>query len=489
MAPHVLHMTATPIPRTLSLTAYGDLDTTALHELPAGRQPVDDPAGRGGAARAKPSSSCARRLREGRQAFVVCPLVTESEKQPGKAAEVEAERLRAGELREFRVGLLHGQMHSAEKAEAMRAFAAQRDRRAGLDDGDRGRDRRRQRDGDDRSRGPSASASPSCTSCAAGSAAASTRASACCSPKRRASWRASGWGRWSRAATASSWPRSTSNCAARGRSSAPASRGLPRFAVAKLPEDGAVLLEARARGAGRCCAATAPSPIPPSARCSTPPTAASAPAPPTRSPSDRRSSFVAYRATKDERRLGCRSARDRRRAQGPAPGRAARLEGAADLRPRPRGDLLGARRAGRGRPRPRPLLRHRGAGDRGALARRRGGRPRRPRHPARRSATSSASASSERAELVRADAGRWLGEVSSGPCAGKFDLVFVDAPYRLADRVAQDLNTHLPHLLAEGGRAVVESGARRPLRIDSLEPLRQRRYGAADVSIYGRRAE
>lgn len=91
----------------------------------------------------------------------------------------------------------------------------------------------------------------------------------------------------------------------------------------------------------------------------------------------------------------------------------------------------------------------------------------------------------ERAELVRADVGRWLGEVSASSAAGKFDLVFVDAPYRLADRVTQDLNTHLPQLLAEGGRAVVESGARRPLQIDSLEPLRQRRYGAADVTVYG----
>jgi 16S rRNA (guanine966-N2)-methyltransferase len=91
----------------------------------------------------------------------------------------------------------------------------------------------------------------------------------------------------------------------------------------------------------------------------------------------------------------------------------------------------------------------------------------------------------ERAELVRADVGRWLGQVSSSSPAGRFDLVFVDAPYRLADLVAQDLNAHLPQLLAAGGRAVVESGARRPLAIDSLEPLRQRRYGAADVSIYG----
>jgi ATP-dependent DNA helicase RecG len=123
MAPHVLHMTATPIPRTLSLTAYGDLDTTALHELPAGRWPVDTRLVTE-EQRGEAFEFLRRRLREGRQAFVVCPLVSESEKQPGKAAEVEAERLRAGELGEFRVGLLHGQMHSAEKAEAMRAFAA-----------------------------------------------------------------------------------------------------------------------------------------------------------------------------------------------------------------------------------------------------------------------------------------------------------------------------------------------------------------------------
>ena len=123
MAPHVLHMTATPIPRTLSLTAYGDLDTTALHELPAGRQPVSTHLV-SEEQRGEAFEFLRRQLREGRQAFVVCPLVTESEKQAGKAAEVEAERLRTGELREFRVGLLHGQMHSAEKAEAMRAFAA-----------------------------------------------------------------------------------------------------------------------------------------------------------------------------------------------------------------------------------------------------------------------------------------------------------------------------------------------------------------------------
>ncbi len=123
MAPHVLHMTATPIPRTLSLTAYGDLDTTALHELPAGRKPVTTKVVGEGDRQVVYDFLCAR-LREGRQAFVVCPLVEVSEKLPGKAAGEEAERLRRGPLRDFRVGLLHGQMPTTEKGEAMRAFAA-----------------------------------------------------------------------------------------------------------------------------------------------------------------------------------------------------------------------------------------------------------------------------------------------------------------------------------------------------------------------------
>jgi ATP-dependent DNA helicase RecG len=123
MAPHVLHMTATPIPRTLSLTAYGDLDTTALHELPAGRRPISTHLVTE-EQRGEAFEFLRRQLREGRQAFVVCPLVGESEKVAGKAAAVEAERLRKGELRDFRVGLLHGQMHSNDKNEAMRAFAA-----------------------------------------------------------------------------------------------------------------------------------------------------------------------------------------------------------------------------------------------------------------------------------------------------------------------------------------------------------------------------
>jgi ATP-dependent DNA helicase RecG len=123
MAPHVLHMTATPIPRTLSLTEYGDLDTTALHNLPVGRLPVTTKVV-GEDDREVAYEFLRKRLREGRQAFVVCPLVEVSEKLPGKAAGEEAERLRRGELRDFSVGLLHGQMHSNDKAAAMAAFTA-----------------------------------------------------------------------------------------------------------------------------------------------------------------------------------------------------------------------------------------------------------------------------------------------------------------------------------------------------------------------------
>ena len=118
-------MTATPIPRTLSLTAYGDLDATAIRELPAGRRPVKTWVV-GEEKRAGAYEFIRDRLREGRQAYVVCPLVADSEKLRAKAASAEAERLRAGELAGFRVGLLHGQMSSREKAAAMEGFVAGR---------------------------------------------------------------------------------------------------------------------------------------------------------------------------------------------------------------------------------------------------------------------------------------------------------------------------------------------------------------------------
>jgi ATP-dependent DNA helicase RecG len=121
-SPHVLHMTATPIPRTLALSVYGDLEVSVLDELPAGRTPVvtrvlsldrrDDVFGR-----------MRRLLDEGRQAYVVCPLVTETEDaRAAAAAESEAARLASGELAGYRLECIHGQMPVPERRRIMEAF-------------------------------------------------------------------------------------------------------------------------------------------------------------------------------------------------------------------------------------------------------------------------------------------------------------------------------------------------------------------------------
>jgi ATP-dependent DNA helicase RecG len=122
-SPHVLHMTATPIPRTLALSQYGDLDFTVLRELPKGRQPIQTHVCSTEAERARAYDRIREELRAGRQAFVVCPLVSESELLAARAATAEFERLRAGELRDFRVVLMHGQLAPAEKHDVMMAFA------------------------------------------------------------------------------------------------------------------------------------------------------------------------------------------------------------------------------------------------------------------------------------------------------------------------------------------------------------------------------
>jgi ATP-dependent DNA helicase RecG len=124
LTPHVLHMTATPIPRTLALAGYGDLDVTQLRELPRGRQPIQTYVCSTERERARAYDRIREELRAGRQAFVVCPLVTESELLQARAATAEFERLRDGELRDFRVMLMHGQLRPAEKHGAMAAFAA-----------------------------------------------------------------------------------------------------------------------------------------------------------------------------------------------------------------------------------------------------------------------------------------------------------------------------------------------------------------------------
>jgi ATP-dependent DNA helicase RecG len=124
LVPHALHMTATPIPRTLSLTAYGDLDATVLRELPRGRQPVETHVVDGARARARAYERIREEIAAGRQCFVVCPLVEESEALQAKAATVEFERLRTTEFADLRVELIHGQLPSREKAAAMEKFAA-----------------------------------------------------------------------------------------------------------------------------------------------------------------------------------------------------------------------------------------------------------------------------------------------------------------------------------------------------------------------------
>ncbi len=124
LVPHVLHMTATPIPRTMALLRYGDLDITALRELPRGRRPVETHIASTDAERARAYELIREELDAGRQAFVVCPLVEESEALQARAATVEYERLRGGELRDYRVALLHGQMRARDKQAAMLAFAA-----------------------------------------------------------------------------------------------------------------------------------------------------------------------------------------------------------------------------------------------------------------------------------------------------------------------------------------------------------------------------
>jgi len=122
-APHVLHMTATPIPRTLALTVYGDLAVSEIAKAPASRKPVitswitEDRA-------SEAYTRLARLLNDGRQAYVVCPLIEASETSLARAAEEEAERLRRAELRDFRVGCLHGRLKAAERRDLMARFKA-----------------------------------------------------------------------------------------------------------------------------------------------------------------------------------------------------------------------------------------------------------------------------------------------------------------------------------------------------------------------------
>ncbi|MCA1692714.1 MAG: DNA helicase RecG, partial [Actinobacteria bacterium] len=120
--PDVLVMTATPIPRTAAMTVYGDLDVTTLDELPPGRRPVTTVWLQGPIERSEAERRVSEEVVAGRQAYVVCPLVEESEKIQARSAVAEHERLAREVWPELRLGLLHGQMPSKDKEAVMTDF-------------------------------------------------------------------------------------------------------------------------------------------------------------------------------------------------------------------------------------------------------------------------------------------------------------------------------------------------------------------------------
>ncbi len=152
--PDMLVMTATPIPRTAAMTVYGDLDVSVLDELPPGRTPIVTRWAQGPLLEAEVWAEVRAAVGEGRQVYVVCPLIGESEKLEVASAEETFERLANDELAGLRLGLLHGRLSSAEKEATMECVPVGGPRRAGGHHGDRGRCRRpeRDRDGDPRRR-------------------------------------------------------------------------------------------------------------------------------------------------------------------------------------------------------------------------------------------------------------------------------------------------------------------------------------------------
>ena len=125
-SPDVLIMTATPIPRTLALTYYGDLDVAVLDELPAGRQPVETRVVRTAEDRRGAYDVVRKEVHAGRQAFVVCAAIDEDNRLEVKAAEKEAERLATEVFPDLRVNVLHGRMRPAEKESRMDEYRAGR---------------------------------------------------------------------------------------------------------------------------------------------------------------------------------------------------------------------------------------------------------------------------------------------------------------------------------------------------------------------------
>ncbi len=121
--PHMLVMSATPIPRTLAMVLYGDMDLSVIDELPPGRVPIDTRAPTE-AYRDAVYGFMRRQLDRGRQAYVVCPVIEESENDALKAAAVFAEELQSRYFAGYRVALLHGRLSAREKEAVMSAFSA-----------------------------------------------------------------------------------------------------------------------------------------------------------------------------------------------------------------------------------------------------------------------------------------------------------------------------------------------------------------------------
>jgi ATP-dependent DNA helicase RecG len=121
-APDVLIMTATPIPRTLALTYYGDLDVSVIDELPAGRQPIETFVARSVEERGDAYRLVRDEVADGRQVFVVCAAIDEANRAQVKAAEKEADRLATQVFPDLRIALLHGRMRPAEKEARMETF-------------------------------------------------------------------------------------------------------------------------------------------------------------------------------------------------------------------------------------------------------------------------------------------------------------------------------------------------------------------------------
>ena len=456
-------MTATPIPRTLALTGYGDLDVTVLRELPRGRQPIQTFVCSTERERARAYERIREELRAGRQAFVVCPLVEESEVLQARAATAEFERLRTGELRDFGVVLLHGQMRPRGQAGGDGGVR----RRGGADvlvatsvievgidvpnatvmlveDAERyGISQLHQLRGRiGRGEHPSL-----CLLFGAEGVAAAARR----------------------------WPTA--------RRRLRAGRDRPRAARARAS------WSARASPGSRSSASPSCPRTPTCSSARTPTPSGSRPgsgAEPTRARAARR------RAADGPRRRGAptdpglsgRRAGDRRtaaRAALSAP-RGAATRPTAD---RVREALFSILGDGRRRARARPVrrLRARWASRRSRAAR-----------PGPRSSTRSPAAIAPirrnlealgiDAEVRRQDARAFLRNARAA--ARQYDLVFLDPPYRHASALGHELSTALAPLLAPEARVVAESDRRAPLEL-GLELLDERRYGDTLIRIHGTR--